>query len=207
MKKRIRGIIAWDFDGVLFDIERFRTSAERIFAAYGVLPSVFRTAILRIRKEGGPFSVARAFRIMRSLGAPVKERVIRKAFHDHLAATRYFTAPTDTLLGRLRSAGFIHIILSFGASSYQRKKIRVGCGEKFIRHFTKISSTHRPKFLYMKALARRYPKTPIFFVDDTKKNLELVKKYVPEVVTIFYSNLADASLKMVEKSILRHARN
>src|SRR3989344_1308172 len=78
MAKRIRGIIVWDFDGVLFDIERFRKNAEHIFEKYGVPPAVFQAAILRIRKEGGQFSVARSFRIMRSLGASVKEKSIRK---------------------------------------------------------------------------------------------------------------------------------
>ena len=206
MKKRIRGIIVWDFDGVLFDIERFRKNAERIFEKHGVPSAVFQAVILRIRKDGGQFSVARAIRIMRSLGVSVKERAIRKTLHNHLAITRYFAAPIDIFLRRLRNLGFMHIILSLGASSYQHKKIRVGCGKKFIRHFIKISTTKKPKFIYLKKLARKYPHTIIFFIDDTKKNLELVKEYVSEIVTIHYSIILGTSLKNLEKKILSHVK-
>lgn len=206
MKKRIRGIIVWDFDGVLFDIEKFRKNAEHIFEKHGVPPRVFQAAILRIRKEGSPFSVARVVHIMRSLGTSVKEHTIRKALHNHLAITRYFTAPTDIFLQRLRNLGFIHVILSFGASSYQHKKIRVGCGRKFIRHFIKISTTKKPKFIYLKKLARKYPHTAIFFIDDTKKNLELVQKHVPGIVTVYYSNIFGASLRNLERKILLYVK-
>lgn len=204
--KKPRGVIVWDFDGVLFDIERFRKAAERIFETHGVPPRVFQAAILRIRKEGGPFSVARAVRMMRARGVSVKEKTIRKTLHNHLVITRYFTAPTDIFLQRLRNRGFIHIILSSGASSYQHKKIRVGCGKKFIRHFVKISTTKKPKFIYLRKLARKYPHTAIFFIDDTKKNLELVKKHVPGIITVHYSNAFGASLKNLEKKILLHVK-
>lgn len=206
MKKRIRGIIVWDFDGVLFDIERFRKASERIFETHGVTPAIFQAVVLQIRKEGGQFSVARAVRMMRARGVSVKEKSIRKALHNHLAITRYFTAPTDIFLQRLRNLGFIHVILSFGASSYQHKKIRVGCGRKFIRHFIKISTTKKPKFIYLKKLARKYPHTAIFFIDDTKKNLELVQKHVQGIITVHYSNIFGASLKNLEKKILLHVK-
>lgn len=202
LPKKPRGVIVWDFDGVLFDIERFRKAAERIFETYGVPPAIFQAIVLQIRKEGGQFSVARAVRMMRARGVSVKEKSIRKALHIHLAVTRYFAAPTDIFLQRLRNLGFIHIILSSGASSYQHKKIRVGCGKKFIRHFTKISTTRKPKFIYLRKLARRYPYTTIFFIDDTKKNLELVQKHVPGIITVHYSNVFGASLKNLEKKIL-----
>jgi len=204
--KKPRGVIVWDFDGVLFDIERFRKNAEHIFEKYGVPPAVFQAAIFRIRKEGGQFSVARSFRIMRSLGASVKEKTIRKALHNHLALTRYFAAPTDIFLRRLRNLGFMHIILSLGAPSYQHKKIRVGCGKKFIRHFAKISTTRKPKFIYLKKLARKYPHTTIFFIDDTEENIQLVQKHVPEIVTVHYSNISGVSLKNLERGILLHVK-
>src|SRR3990167_8393418 len=175
--KKPRGVIVWDFDGVLFDIERFRKNAEYFFKKYGVPPAVFQAAILRIRKEGGQFSVARSISIMRSLGASVKEKTIRKALHNHLALTRYFAAPTDIFLRRLRNLGFMHIILSLGASSYQHKKIRVGCGKKFIRHFAKISTTRKPKFIYLKRLGKKNPHKPFFFKDAKKKIFGFYKKH------------------------------
>jgi phosphoglycolate phosphatase-like HAD superfamily hydrolase len=205
MTKR-KGIIVWDFDGVLFDTERFRNEAEKIFQKYGVLPSIFKTTILQIRKGSSPFSTARAFRIMRSLGAVIKEKSMRSALHNHLAVTRYFTAPVDVLLRRLKSFGFGQMILSSGASSYQYKKIRVGCGKKFISYFEKIMITKRPKYATLLKIQKKYLGTPVIFIDDTKENLELVKKHVHGIKTIYYSNLSGKSLVHLEEEILKHAK-
>lgn len=198
--KKARGIIVWDFDRVLFDTERFYRGAKIIFKKYGVPSARLWRVVLKIRKDGGPFSTARALRILRDWKFMVPEKKIRKEIHNHLAATDYFTSETDALLHRLRRHGFIHIILSHGASSYFHKRVRVGCGEGFIRHFPGIFATHRPKHLFLLKLVRRYPALPIFFVDDTDKHIKLVWQNVPKVKALHYTK--GWTLKKVEKSIL-----
>lgn len=201
-----KGIIVWDFDRVLFDTERFYQGAEKIFKKYGVPPTRLWEMVLRIRKEGSSFSIARALRIMREWKIIVPEKGVRRDLHKHLAETNYFTSDTDALLHRLRKRGFLHMILSTGAASYLHKRIRVGCGKRFIRHFVRISATRKPKHLTLLKIQRKYRGLPLFFVDDTLKNLELANKYVPGIITIYYSTTSGKALSHVEKRILRYAQ-
>lgn len=200
--RKPRGVIVWDFDRVLFDTELFYRGAKEIFKKYGVPPPLFWKMVLTIRKKKYPFSTARALHILRQWKIKIPEKKIRKEIHSHLALTNYFTADTDALLHRLRKRGFNHIILSSGAASYLRKRVLVGCGERFARHFVKISATIKPKHSSLKKLAEQYSPLPIFFVDDTKSHIELVEKYVPRIVTIHYTHRW--SLRKVERTILAH---
>lgn len=198
---RTRGIIVWDFDRVLFDTERFYRAAKMIFKKYGVPPAILWKVILQIRKKDGPFSTARVLRILGEKGYRISERKVRKDIHNHLLKTPYFDSSADELLHRLQRRGFLHIILSQGAASYTHKRVKVGCGEKFTRHFIKIYAVRRPKFFLVKKLKRHYPDLSFFFVDDTKEHIELMKKYVPGVRTIHYTK--EWSLKKVERSVIR----
>lgn len=202
MKKRTRGIIVWDFDRVLFDTELFYRGAKEIFKKCGVSPQLFWKVVLKIRREKHPFSLALALHILRQWKIKIPEKKIRKEIHNHLALTNYFTADTDALLHRLRKRDLHHIILSSSAASYLRKRVLVGCGERFAHHFVKIFATRRPKHLSLKKLAERYSPLPIFFVDDNKSHIELVKKYVPSIMTIHY--IQGWSLRKVERTILAH---
>ncbi len=199
-----RGVIVWDFDRVLFDTELFYRCAKKIFKKYGVPPKVFWKAVLKMRKKKYPFSTARTLYILRQWKVRIPEKKIRKEIHNHLALTDYFTADVDFALRRLQKRGLRHIILSSGAVSYLRKRVLIGYGERFMRHFVKISATSRPKYLSLKKLAKQYSRLPIFFVDDTKSHIELVKKYVPRIVTIHYTH--GWSFGKVERTILAHLR-
>lgn len=202
--KKIKGVVVWDFDHVLFDTERFRKDAERVFEKNGVPSPFFNRAIKRIRREESNFSVALFLRYLRLCGLHIREKYFHRAIHDLLLENSYIDPSADRILHRLRRAGFIHVILSTGAASYQRKKINVGCSEEFRRHFIKILTTKRHKFLGIRRVSRRYPHLPVFFVDDTKSSIDLVRKYVPGVIAVHYDD--GWPLKKVEHVILRYAR-
>lgn len=199
--EKCRGIIVWDFDGVLFDYEYFSRRAEKIFEKHGIPPRIYQKTIQEIRRKSNNFSAALAIRLMRGYGFSVPEKKIRKDLHAHLAATQYFSSRTDTFLHDLRRRHFRHIILSWGAASYQHKKINVGCGEEFRRHFVKIVTTRKDKFLFLKNLVRQYPDMPIFFVDDKWEHIALVKKHVSQVHAIHYTPAH--SLQRVKKEVLK----
>lgn len=204
--KHPRGIIVWDFDRVLFDTERFYRGAEKILKKHGVPPAQFWKMVFQMRKEGGQFSIARVLRILREWKILVPEKKIRREIHDHLFITNYFTTDTDVLLHRLRKQGFIHMILSAGATSYLRKRVQVGCGKKFIRHFAKIIATRKPKHLVLLKIRKNYPQLPLFFIDDTAKNLRLAGKHVPGIITFYYSTTSGKPLRYLENKILNYAK-
>lgn len=206
-QEKCRGIIVWDFDGVLFNTERFKRNVIRIFAEHGVPPRIFEKAIQEIKKGGTPFSIGRVLRTIRSLGIKVQEKSLRRSLYNHLFLTSYFTKNKDDLLRRLKSRGLRHIILSSGASSYQRKKIKVGCGEDFVRCFDKILTTTRPKHYLLFKLQKKFCNIPLIFVDDTRENLLLAKKHVPHIKTIYYSNLSRETLKNLEEKILKYVQS
>lgn len=197
--QRCKGIIVWDFDRVLFDTERFYKGAEKIFKKFGVPAEALGEAVLKVRNEGDPFSVALILKILRERGYVIPGKKIRKEIHNHLRDTKYFPQATDTLLHRLRKKGVLHMILSHSTPSYLYKKVKVGCGERFLRHFAKIYATSIPKYVLLKKLSRRFS-LPVFFVDDTAEHIKLVKENVPKIKTLHYKE--GWSLKKVERIIL-----
>jgi phosphoglycolate phosphatase-like HAD superfamily hydrolase len=197
--KRVRGIIVWDFDRVLFDTDRFYRGAEKIFKKFGVPPQALWAAVLKVRRDGDYFSVARVLRILREMGYAIPDKKIRKEIHNHLRDTKYFPQSADALLHRLRKRGILHIILSHSSSSYLRKKIKVGCGERFLRNFVKIYATRISKYILLKKLSRRFS-LPIFFVDDDRRHIELVKEHARKINALHYAK--GWSLKKVERTVI-----
>lgn len=197
--KKTRGIVVWDFDRVLFDTDRFYRGAQKIFKRFDVPPEALWEAVLKIRKEGDYFSIARVLKILRERGYIIPDKKIRKEVHNHLRDTKYFPQSTDARLHRLRKRGILHIVLSHSNPSYLRKNIKVGCGVRFLRHFTKIYATRIPKYVLLKKLSNRFS-LPVFFVDDMDKHIELVKEHAPKVKTLHYTK--GWTLSKVEKIIL-----
>lgn len=202
--KRVKGIIVWDFDRVLFDTDRFYRGVEKIFKICGISAADFERAVLQVRREKMGFSTSRALRILRAMGLIIPEKRIRNEIREHLLETDYYASSTDAILHRLQGRHLVNVILSHGSPAYVHSRIRVGLGAKFTSNFVRICATQRPKHLFFKKLVRRYPDLLVFFVDDIRDNIKLIKKYVPSVITIHYAE--NWSLKKVEKAILRYVR-
>lgn len=190
--KKCRGIIVWDFDRVLFDTDRFIRDKKMVFIKHGVPSEAIRHAYDVMyrsitRTTGRPFSLALLFELLRSRGVRLNEKKLRRAIYLILSRYRYLDPLADRILHRLRKAGFLHIILSFGSPQLQYNKIRIGCGEKFIKHFSKIIVTAKPKYTVIKKIVKANLGVPVFFIDDVKEHLDLAKRHSPSVITIHYS--------------------
>jgi len=204
--KNYRGIIVWDFDGVLFDVEKYRMHLRLAWVKRGISEKMINEVLDDIRSRNRFFSIAEFVRTFRKKGITLSEKFIRRVFHQHLVENEYYSSQTDRLLHRLRKAGFLQIILSMGHSSFQRKKMFVGCGLSFRKHFAKIFVTTRPKFFILSKIYQRFSDLPVLFIDDTKEHLELARKNVPGIITIYYSNLSGESLLNLERKILKYAK-
>lgn len=199
LRKNTKGIVVWDFDGVLFRTPRFKKDIERILHECGVRPSLLKMAERRLRRGHIPFSLSSFLKILRISGAAVNVKKFRHDVHQQIISNKYFDPAADGVLRHLKRRGFVNVILSWGSTSFQLKKIHTGCREGFLRHFAAVRITQREKLLTLKKFARRNAAHPIFFVDDTPKNIALVKKHVPSIIALYYNR--GRSLKDIEREI------
>lgn len=198
--KKPKGVIVWDFDGVLFDTKRLVRNHERIFSENRVSPVELRRAAALLKKNGEPFSIAGLARILRRNKVSFSEKFIRRELHKNLVKYQYVSVKTEKTLHYLRRLGFIHIILSFGSAPFQYKKIKAGCGKKFIGHFTKVLVTRKPKFTFLRHVLRKYPSLPLFFIDDKEEHIALVRKHIPQISALHYKK--GWSVKKVARLVL-----
>lgn len=205
--KKPRGVIVWDFDGVLFDAKQFRIDNRSRWVAHGVPERIILEVIEGIRGRRKHFSVSEFLRGLRKKGYRFSKAFARSVFHGHLMNNTYYAPETDRLLDRLRQKGFIQMILSMGSAPFQYKKMRVGCGRTFSRHFVKIVVTKKPKYLTLAQLKRRFSGVPFLFIDDTKEHLLLAKRHVPGIQVIHYSNASKRTIRDLEQRILLYAKN
>ena len=202
--KKPKGVIVWDFDGVLFDTKRLVRDHEKIFSEQRVAPAELRRAAVLLKKKGEPFSIAGLVRILRHNKVLFSEKSVRRALHKNLLKYQYVSPETEKTLHYLRRLGFLHIILSFGSAPFQYQKIKSGCGKKFIEHFTKVLVTKKPKFIFLRCILRRYPALPIFFIDDKEEHIALVRKHLPQILALHYKK--SWSVKKVASLVLVKTR-
>ena len=203
-RRKPRGVIVWDFDGVLFETGRHRLDAQEALRRIGI-PAQAVLRVLPPIGKSGHFSIAKLVGGLRAQKIFISEKRIRKIFHDQLLNGRYYSSAVDMMLHRLKKGGFLQFILSSGMSSFQYKKMFVGCNASFRGHFSKLMVTTKPKYVTLLKVRKKYPYPPMLFIDDTKSNLELARLYVPEIITIYYSNVRQKSIKQLERTIVRHA--
>ena len=203
--RKVKGIIVWDFDGVLFEMERYRQDSRRAYINLGIPEEIILDILAGLHKRKENFSIARFIQELRKRKVGISGRKIYKVNHTNLEEGDYYSPKMDALLYRLNRIGFRQMLLSFGSAPYQRKKMFFGCSAFFPKHFAKIMITSRPKYFMLLRVKKKYQNTPLIFIDNTKKNLELAQIHVLGVRTIHYSNLSGVSLKNLEKKILLYA--
>lgn len=205
-KPKHKGILIWDFDGVLFETERYRLDNRKAFVKYGIPEEIILNVLDEMQRNKEHFSISRFIRGLRKKNISVSDKVIH-AINDHNITNKgYYSPRVDALLHRMKKRGFIQMVVSKGSAPYQRKKMFVGCGIGFTRHFASLIVTPRNKHFTIAKIKKMYPAVPMIFIDDTKENLDLVKEHVPGVKTIHYSNVSGGSLSTLEKQILAYAK-
>jgi hypothetical protein len=205
--KKPQGVIVWDFDGVLFEIDRYRLSHRSAWITHGVPRRVILSILDDIRRKKELFSTQAFYRGLRKHRYTFSLHFVRSVFHNHLRENHYYSIETDRMLDRFHKKWFILFVLSKGSAPYQYKKMDIGCGKSFRNHFEKLIVTPRAKYYTLLRLRRKYQSVPFVFVDDTKENLLLAKKHVPSIKTMYYSNSSDPSVRHLEKAILQYAKN
>ncbi len=190
---------------MLFDTNRLKQDFEKIFRQKGIDLQAALRKRLHINYVGHPFSLGVFLKILKEGGGhSISDSLVRKKHRQALLQNKYLDPQADRTLHFLRKKGYLLMILSFGTPSYQYLKIKMGCGKKFMRHFIRVKVTRGPKFLFIKELHRKFPRLPIFFIDDTRDHIILVKKHVPFVKTIHFTS--SHTLSKVAKRIIAYAQ-
>ena len=200
----------WDFDRVLFDTDKLLGERKRIMRRHGFSPEIVKKASafmarLIAQTAARPFSTAFFLESLKRNGARFNEKVLKDDFRKMLVKYQYLDPQAERVLHGLRKKYFVHIIVSWGSAPYQYKKIKTACGSSFLRHFSKIIVTTKPKHSVIGKLTRRFPETPTFFIDDSKEHVALVRKYISRIKTIRYSR--GWSLKKVERVITQRVKD
>lgn len=202
-----QGVIIWDLDHVLFDTERFALNNRKSFFRWGIPVSVVKMVREELRRKKKHFTPRAISNFLRHRGYNISERETRTIIHGNLSSYNYLFQNVDRVLDELKRKNFRHFIVSFGHPLFQRRKIHTGCGENFGRHFESIFVTSRgSKYRVIRRIVKKFPGNPVFFIDDTKEHIDLVRRHVPNVHAIHYTPAH--SLQKVRKEILQfYGRN
>lgn len=206
MSKRVRGVIVWDFDGVLFYIKKYRDNYRTHLVKKGIPLRSILSVLRNLHEEKKHFSIRGFIHLLRRGGVRNVAKVVRRGFYHQLQKGAYYSKETDRLLHRMTHAGFLHYIVSAGHARYQYQKMLYGCGTAFRAHFKKTVVTTRPKHIALQKIQKRHQGVPLFFIDDTREHLRLAKKHIPGIIAIHYSNARGRSLRAIERTILKHAK-
>lgn len=201
-----KGVIIWDFDGVLFETSRQTQENLRLLGQIGIPEKTVLAArefVLRSKKH---FSMASFIRALNRNGKKYSARKIRHIFLTNWRINSYYDLRVDALLHRLKKRGFVQMVLSMGNASFQYKKMFEGCGTSFGKHFTILIVTRREKYHTLRKFKNKYNGIPFIFIDDTRHNLDLAQMHVPNIKTIQYSNVTGHTLGWLEKQILHYAK-
>lgn len=207
--KKVKGIIVWDFDRVLFDTDTLIRDREKVMQRHGVPPQKIRTAYkflmnLIDKTAKRPFSTTFFIETLKREKVLLKQNTLREDFRKLLIKYQYLDPAADRLLHDLRKRGFLHIMVSWGSAPYQYRKIHTACSASFLRHFARVIVTTRPKYIILKKITHRFPTIQTFFIDDSKEHIGLVKAHLPNVVALHFTS--GKSLQGARQEILRRVR-
>ncbi len=202
-------LVVLDFDGVLFDVERFRRDYAKVFAAAGISLREYRRTYEQAKKaHRGIYNVGEHMRKLRSRTPKFSGLRLRQMISSFLVrrSRNYFFHGAATFLRWCRTHGLKLVLVSTG-SGFQREKINAS---GISARVSKVLVTpHDSKVAPLRRLMRQFPAGQLVYFDDTGRVIDGVKKAMPGVYAVqvargrdsFKSRRADAII-----SDLVHAR-
>ena len=171
-----------DFDGVIFNAERFRNDIKRIFIKSGFSERDFDRTYSYLKQKGIYYSPERQARILNADNNKKKEisASIEKLLAD--SSKKYIFKDVRNFLGFFKKKDIY--ILSLGNINFQNKKIK---SIKLGKYFKKIIVTDKSKDNEIKKIIKKEKiksDEKIFFIDDSANNIEIVKTKNPKITTI-----------------------
>lgn len=176
-------IIAIDFDGVLFNVERFKEDYYRLFRGFGFSRKTHQEAYVHgVTKGKGVYSRLHHFRYLQRVHPRISPERLEKGVAALLKnSSHYVYHDAVPFLSSLKEKGARFVLLSSGRS-FQREKVEEsGLSQFFTQRFI---ITRSIKSAAMLRAVKRFPAKNTFFLDDKKNVVDDMKKEYPEIQTI-----------------------
>ena len=171
-------ILILDFDGVLFDSEKFKEDYLRIFSDAGIASDDVRIAYRAGRAHPKGYHHVLTARTASHINAKELARRIQALLDT---SPRYLYPDTKKFLQWCVRAGIILAIVSRGPA-FQKKKI---AASGITRSFKKITVIPKgPKSEAVHAIMRAHPRHHATFVDDTAEVVDEVKQSLPTLTAV-----------------------
>lgn len=163
-----------DFDGVIFDAEKFKKTLARICRDHGISRKDFLHTYEALKKEGGVYTVVRHVRALaKHTGATMRKKELHAAIDRYMSDLRQYVFK-DALRFFDRMRAHELYLLSFGDPAFQKQKIH-GSGVKY--YFKRVIVTRGNKGKEISALRTKkgVSNERIVFIDDSEKHLREVR--------------------------------
>ncbi len=181
IRKKIRVTIISDFDGVLFDIGRFKRDYARVFSAAGIPIRDYERTYKKAKKETrGVYDMAQHAAFLKQKYPAARDLRVRIA--EFLARSRQYLHRDAMPFLLWCASERVPVVIVSAGSSFQRKKIN----ESGIRSRARsLFITRTPsKINALRGIMRQNPQDVFFYLDDLPAALEEVRKNFPEIKTI-----------------------
>lgn len=171
-------MIICDFDGVLFDGEKFKKDYSSIFAGFGISARAYSAAYRKGKSHPKGFHHALTRRFAEKLDIHVfparMEALLKKS-------PRYLYSDAKDFLRKCLKEKITLVLVSTGPAFQKRKITTSG-----IAHFFKkvVVIRDASKAAAIKKIIRAFPKERVIFVDDTAEVVDGVKREVRSIFAI-----------------------
>lgn len=176
-------LLILDFDGVLFNDERFKRDYWRLFRRAGISHHIHQVAYTesKARHRGGyrhDLHLALIKKRVPTFRIPNIEREIRRLL-AHSAA--YLYRDTGPFLRHWQSKGSVLSLVSSG-NKFQKRKVRASDIDSFFWSIAVADTVD--KVAPVRTIVRRSKDSRIFFIDDKKNFVDAVKKNFPHITVV-----------------------
>lgn len=174
-------LVIIDFDGVLFNDQRFKADYESLFRRAGVSHEVYERTYEQTKKKGY-YDPRIHIQLALAHKSSVQTRLYAHVRRFVGQSSDYIYKDVPDFLMFLEKEGISAVVLSTGDAQFQKQKIQksgiTDCFEEIIivPNVSKVVALH--------TLIRKKKPASAIFIDDKKEVVEEVKKSLPEVYTI-----------------------
>lgn len=173
-----------DFDGVVFDDQRFKKDFRRVFADHGITHRVYEDTYHDAKEtRKGTYELDAHLKIIAAEYLTVDHKALRK---DIMAlavrSRRYVFADAKTFLADAKKKRHTLFLVSAGDSVFQKEKINASGISSFFDDIAITSASQ--KSLAIDEIKKHTGAREIVFVDDNKEVLDDIKKHHPSIKTV-----------------------
>ena len=174
-------LIIIDFDGVLFNDQRFKMDYESFFRRAGVSHEVYERTYEQTKKKGY-YDPRIHIQLALAHKSSVQIRLYAQIRRFVGQSSDYIYKDVQDFLMFLEKEGIRAVVLSTGDPQFQKQKIQKSGITDFFDEIIIVSNDSKVVALDM--LIRKKKPVSAIFIDDKKEVVEEVKRSLPGVYTV-----------------------